>query len=56
MLRARARLPRHEQKGQGCKQEDAIPKREMFSRLEGLASLSGFLSPSLSTLFLRIMY
>ena len=39
MLGVRARPPRHEQKGQRCKQEDANLTRAMFSRLDGLASL-----------------
>ena len=39
MLGARARSPRCEQKGQGCKQEDASPQRAMISRLEGLSPL-----------------
>ena len=47
-FRARAQPPRRKQQGQGRKQEDASPKREMFSRLGGLASPSGFLCPSLS--------
>ena len=53
MLGVRAQPPRCEQKGQGCKQEDAITQRAMISRLGGLVlpkwfSLSLFLS-----LFLR---
>ena len=42
MLGARARFPRCKLKGQGCKEEDSNPKREIFSRLGGLASPSGF--------------
>ena len=38
---------RREQKGQGCKQEDASPNRVMFSRLGGLASSCVFFSPPL---------
>ena len=44
MLIVRAWPPNCEKKGQECKQEDSSPKRAMFSRLGGLASLSGFLS------------
>ena len=56
MLGARARLPGHEQQGQGCKQEDTSPKMAMFKILGGLAFLIGFLSPSLLAFFPRILY
>ena len=54
-LGVKARLPRLKQKGQRCKQ-DVSPKREMFSKLGGLASLSCLLSLSLSLAFSRSMY
>ena len=50
---ARALPPWCKKKGQGCKQEDANPKREMFSRLGGLATPSGSLSLSLLAFFLE---
>ena len=53
-LGVRVQLLRHEPKGQGCKQEDASPKRAMFSRLGGLASSCGYLS--LSQPFLRALF
>ena len=49
MLGVRAQPPRCEQKGQGCKQEDAITQRAMISRLGGLVLPKWFsLSLSLS--------
>ena len=67
-LRAKVRPPRLKKKQHGCKQEDASPQREMFSRLGDLAlfrmvfffffsSSSSFsLSPSLSKPLLQSMY
>ena len=53
-LGARVRPPKHKQKGQWCKQEDASPQRVMFSRLRDLALLKkSSLSLSLS-LFSRV--
>ena len=46
---ARVRFPKHEKKGQGCKQKDACPQKAMISRLKGLAPPEQFsLSLSLS--------
>ena len=46
---ARVRFPKHEKKGQGCKQKDACPQKAMISRLRGLAPPEQFsLSLSLS--------
>ena len=54
MLRVRVRIFRYEQKGQRYKQEDTSPKRAMFSRSGGLASLCHYLSLSLSLLSLYL--
>ena len=40
--------PRCKKNGQGCKQVDVSPQRAMFSRLGGLASLSGYIFLPLS--------